>query len=161
MEHIADVGLVNAHAEGNRGHHDHAGAGHELVLVFVALGCAHASVIRQRGNAGFGEVFGHLLGVFARETVDDAVLPFAISRKLDYAIPSRLLAQIDFHAEMDVGAVKACYEQLPPPPEKLLHDVVAGRLVGCGCESPDGHIGQMSSYLRQSFVFGAERRPPL
>ena len=98
MQHIADVGLVYAHAESNRGHHDHAGPGHELVLVFVALGCAHASVIRERGDAGFGEVFGHLLGVFARETVDDAALPFAIPSELNYPIPGSLLAQVDFHA---------------------------------------------------------------
>ena len=117
MEHIADVGLVYAHAESNRGHHYHAGAGHELVLVFVALGCAHASVIRERGDASLSEVFGHLLGVFARETVDDAALPFAISGELNYAISGSLLAQVDFHAETDVRAVKARHEKLSPPPE--------------------------------------------
>ena len=51
VQHVADVGLVYAHAEGDRGHHHHAVAGHEYILVGVAIRLVHAGVIGQRGDA--------------------------------------------------------------------------------------------------------------
>ena len=161
MDHIAYVGLVYAHAEGDGGDHYHAGASHELVLVEAALGCAHASVIRERGDASFGKVFCHLLGVFAREAIDDAALPGTGSYELDDAIRSGSLADIDFHAEADVGAVETSHEQLSLLAEELAHDVVACGLIGCGGESPDRHIRQVCRELGEGFVFGSEGRSPL
>ena len=119
------------------------GASHELVLVEAALGCAHASVVGQGRDASLGELFSHLLGVFAREAIDDAALPGTGSHEPDDAICGCSLADIYFYAEADVGAIETGHEQLSMPAKELAHDIVAGGLVGRGGECPDGHIRQV------------------
>jgi len=60
----ADVGLVNAHAERNRRHHDHRAFAHEAILVEFACFRLLSRVIGDRQMTGIVEKVGDLLGIF-------------------------------------------------------------------------------------------------
>ena len=60
VRHKAHVGLVDAHAKRNRGHHHQAFFTQETVLVALAHGPVQACVVGQRGNAGVTQEFGDL-----------------------------------------------------------------------------------------------------
>ena len=67
-----DVGLVDAHAEGDRRDHDDAVLAQEARLVRGAGRAVEPGVVRQRRDALRGEELGGLLDRLAREAVDDA-----------------------------------------------------------------------------------------
>ena len=66
MQHEAHVGLVDAHAERGRRHHDPDGSVEEAVVDRVPAGPGHAGVVRGRGGAGGGDRLGEVLGPPAR-----------------------------------------------------------------------------------------------
>src|SRR5699024_2192864 len=71
----ADIGFVDAHAEGDRGDYDDTVLAEEPGLVLRAdLGRQH-SVIGQGGDAAGGERLGELVGTPSGEAVDDARVP--------------------------------------------------------------------------------------
>ena len=70
----ADVGLVDAHAEGDRRDHDDVVLAQEPLLVARALLGGHAGVVGQRPESLRGEPLGRLLGHLAREAIDDAAV---------------------------------------------------------------------------------------
>ncbi len=71
MVDVADVRLVDAHAEGDRGHDDAVLRLDEPVLRLAALVVLHAGVIGPRGEAGIGEPVGQLLGRSLQRDVND------------------------------------------------------------------------------------------
>ena len=70
----ADVGLVDAHAEGVRGHDDLAASFHEVILGGPALVGQQAGMVDDRAAFAFARPLriGHLFGPLARRGVDDA-----------------------------------------------------------------------------------------
>src|SRR5581483_5927172 len=72
VHHVADVGAIDSHAEGDRGHHHFQPLGHEVRLHRSTLGAGQASVIGRAADAVTGGSFGQLLDVPASLTVDDA-----------------------------------------------------------------------------------------
>ena len=55
VQHKAHVGLVDAHAEGDRGHHHRHVCAGELALIALACGVVQAGVIGQGRPAGFDQ----------------------------------------------------------------------------------------------------------
>ena len=68
----ADVGLVDAHAEGDGCDHDDAVLAHEPVLVPLAHVGVEAGVVGQRGDAFVVQPGGGLVDFLARLAIDDA-----------------------------------------------------------------------------------------
>ena len=100
----ADIGLVDAHAKGNRRHHD------QPVLLLKAhfdqpprLG-VHAGVVIARRMARLTQGLGQHLGLGPRAAIDDARLAPAGSGKAEDLV-ARLV--LDGKGQVDVGPVKA------------------------------------------------------
>jgi hypothetical protein len=68
----AHVGFVDAHAEGDRRHHDNAFIGNELVLVRVARAAVVSGVVSECAEPGGAQLPGKLIGLLARRAIDDA-----------------------------------------------------------------------------------------
>src|SRR5262249_53738188 len=75
VDDVADVGLVDAHAEGHGGHDDVAVVAAEGILGAGARPGLHAGVIGQRPHAVVAQELGHRLHRLARQAIDDAALP--------------------------------------------------------------------------------------
>ena len=71
MPDLADVGLVDAHAEGGGGDDDAVTRFHEAILAALALVARESCVIRLRGESGGSKFLGHHLAVLARAYIDD------------------------------------------------------------------------------------------
>ena len=104
VDHVADVGLVNAHAEGVGGHHHRLAVKLEVLLVLPALVLGQAGVVPGGGDALAAEKGAHLLHPRPGGAVDDAALPPALLHQVqeDGAL---LLRPED--VEEEVGPVKA------------------------------------------------------
>ena len=74
---IADIRLVDPHAEGDCRDDDQAGLLQEFVLIGVTDMTVHAGMIRERPKAVGIQGLGQLFNAFARCRVDDAALPLA------------------------------------------------------------------------------------
>ena len=74
VDHVADVGLVDAHAKGDRGHDRVGLVFDKRVLVAVPLVVGQAGVVGQRAIAQFRQGGGGLIHVLASDAVDDARL---------------------------------------------------------------------------------------
>ena len=158
VEDVAHVRLVDPHAEGDGGDDDHAGIGHEDVLVRLPLLLLHPCVIGERPNAVGRQHGGGLLGLLAREAVDDAALALVAG---DEAPQLTLPLALHLHRELDVGAVEAEHEVLRLAAEQLFGDVVAGHLVGRRRQRRDRDAGEERAQPAQILVFRAEGRAPL
>lgn len=94
MGHKAHIGLVDAHAEGNRRHHDHAVLAQEAVLVVLTHVLGQAGVIGQGIDAVLHQGLGQFLDTLARLAIDHA--GFALVLAFDKA--QQLVAYILFSA---------------------------------------------------------------
>ena len=158
VQHVAHVRLVDAHAEGDGGHHHHSHIGHESVLVRLPVLLVHACVVWKRAHAVRRQHGGGLLRLPARQAVHDAALALVARQKVPgLAFP--LLFQL--HRQPDVGAVEAQDERLHLAAEQALGDVLASDGVGGGGQRRDGNAREKVPEPAQVFVFGAERRTPL
>ena len=72
VDHEADVGFVDAHAERGGGHHDVEFVVEELLVDPVPLALLPAGVVRLGAQAAFGELGGVGLGVLAGGGVQQA-----------------------------------------------------------------------------------------
>ena len=156
VQHVANVGLVDSHPEGDGCRHDHPGAGHELILHFGSFAGGHTGVVGGGVYSRFPQLFGGLFGVFAGQAVDDAALPGPGPR----VFRDPFAAGGFLHRQMDVGPVEPVDEHPASVAEQFVGDVAAGGFVGGGGESPDGRPRQASGQVGQGFVFGAESRSP-
>ena len=77
----ADVGLVDAHAESDGGHHHDALLAQEAVLVAAAHIGVEPGVVGQRTDAFVVEPGRRLLHPLAALAVDDAGVAFVSSRR--------------------------------------------------------------------------------
>ena len=89
VKHEAHVGLVDAHAEGDRRADDDAVLLQEDVLVVRAHDVVEAGVIGQRPAPALGELARQLFGAPARGAIDDAALAGMRVEPFDQAGASR------------------------------------------------------------------------
>ena len=155
---VAHVGLVDAHAEGDGGDHDHAVPGHEGILIGLALGLVHAGVVGQGGNAVPLQQQRRRLGLLARQAIDDAALAAVFGRDRQQLF---LPVALERHREPDVGPVEAVDECLGVAAEQPLHDLAPGRGVRGGGEGGQRRFREQRTQPLQLRVFGPERRTPL
>ena len=103
----AHVGLVDAHPERGRRHHDAVGGGHEARLARVALGRAEPRVVGLGGEVGLAQALGDVLAARARARVDDGRPLRRIGQPGGQQRQARPLALHGRHVEGQVGAVDA------------------------------------------------------
>ena len=83
MDDVAHVGLVDAHAEGDRGD-NHLDALHqEIVLIGGARRGVHPGVVGPRADAVGHQQFGELLDLLAAQAVDDTALALVLLDEAD------------------------------------------------------------------------------
>ena len=159
----ADVGLVDAHAEGDRGDDRVDAAGHEGILRCMPR------VVRQAGMVGAGleatllEVLRHLLGRLLERHVDDRR---PLPRTLPRLEPAREQGQA-----IAVGAGRDPVREIRPP-KRRLHMVGLGDAEGAadvgrhrgrrrGRQRQDGADAELPGHVRQPQVLGPKVVPPL
>ena len=153
----ADVGLVDAHAEGVRRDDDTAFARLPAVLAQVLGRVVQPGVVVVGGDACGGEQFGHFLGVAPAAGVDDGSAGDAaqdvqqfLAIVLGSADDVGQVGPLEAHAE-DVGTGKA---------QSCLYVVhYLGR--GGGRQGEDGNAGQQVAHFGNLQVGGAEVVAPL
>ena len=99
-----DIGLVDAHAEGDGGAHDQAFLAQEAALVGGAFGSGQAGVVGQGGIALGRQPFGGFLDLLARQAIDDAGLALAAGQEAEQLLPGVVLFD---DGVADVRAVEA------------------------------------------------------
>ncbi len=153
------VGLVDAHAEGNGGHHHHAVFLDEPVLPLLALGGGEAGVIGERVDAVVDQHLRRLLHRPARETVDDPALAAMLVADETQQLAARIVLAGDGVA--DVRAVEALHELARVLQLQARDDLAPRGGVGRGRERDARYAGVTFSEHRELQVFGAEVVPPL
>src|SRR3546814_6879083 len=125
VRHKAHVGLVDAHAEGNRRHHDQPILAQEARWIAGARFRAEARVIRQRGNTLPAQEISRLLDPGARQAVDNA----AIARMVCVNDAQPLTPHFVFFDEAvtDVRTIEACTKLAGRHPFKRKHELAACR----------------------------------
>ncbi len=126
MDDETHVGLVDPHAEGDRGHDDIRLLHQEGVLVPGTGGGIHPRMIRQRLDAVGHEQFGQLLDLFAAQAIDDARLALML-----FDVPDDLAGDVGFGTYLieKVGTVERRleYRRIEHPEVLLYVELHLGR----------------------------------
>ena len=158
MNDPADVGLVDAHAEGD-GRADDAGlVPEEKILVAGPLGGIEAGVVGPRTEAAAGERLGDALGGGAAGAVDDAALGLTGADEIDDLFCGLILGD---DAVGEIGAVEAGDEGGGIAQAEVLDDVGADAAGRGGGEGHHGQTGQQVAEPGDLPVFGTEIVAPL
>ena len=157
--HEAHVGLVDAHAEGDGGHHHDGVLAQEAVLVLLPHRGVQARVVRQRGDAFVGQPHRGFFHLLAGAAVHDARFAFVLVAHEAHQLRARVVLLDDGVA--DVGPVEAGHEDARFVQRQPLHDVGAGDVVGGGGERHPRHLRKALVQLRQAQVLGPEIVAPL
>ena len=155
--HEAHVRFVDAHAEGDGGHHDHAAAMAETLQAGGPLRGRQPGVVRQgvvaRRHQGGGELFHALSGT----GIDDAgVAPLAGQEIEQLTSGFELVPQ----QVADVGTIEAGGEHRRPLQPQARHDLGAGAGVGGGGEGDAGNGPETLRQHGQLQVFRAGSHGP-
>ena len=154
----AHVRLVDAHAEGDRGHDHDAVLAQEAGLVCRACFRGEAGVIGQRVETALREGLGRRFDPLARHGVDDARLAPAAFEK-----GGELRPRVGFrlYPVPDVGPVEAADETLRAVQFQPLQDVPARHGIGGRRQCQSRHPGEAFAEHVQPQVVLAEIVPPL
>jgi len=159
MRDKAHVGLVDAHAKGDGGHHHHALAAQKLVLIGLAHLEIEPGVVGQGMDAGLRQHVGNFFHPFARLAIHHAGLARMLALDKAQELGAGILFLDDGVA--DVGPVETA-DKLPRRFQlQPLHDVGARERVGGGGERHAWHAGIALVQHRQRPVFGPKVVPPL
>ena len=153
----ANIGLVDAHAEGDGGaYHVHI-LHQEFILYFAALATIHTGVVGQGFDAVHLQQFCNLFGFLAAEAVDDTTLA-----AVGFDVLNDLLSNIRFRANLviQVGTVEGGFEQLRIQHTEVLLNVLLHLRRCSGCERHDGAIGYLLNDGAQSAILRTEVVPP-
>ena len=155
----AHIGLVDAHAEGDGGHHHHALFAQKPVLVVLAHPAVQPGVVGQRTDTGVHQSLCHIFHPLARLAIDDArialVLAFDEAQKLLHRLAL-------FHDGVaDVRSVETADEGTRILQLQALQDVGLRQVVGRGGEGHARHTGKAFVQNGQGPVFRAEVVTPL
>ncbi|MNQ75308.1 hypothetical protein D3C85_900950 [compost metagenome] len=160
MHHVADIALVDAHAEGDGGDDAVDLPGHEAALDRLARLMGHAGVIGAGGDAALAQAFGDLLGGLLLGDVDDARLPGLGPQPLDQ--PALLVGAADrLDQQVEVGPVEAGGDHIRRRDGELGLHVGDHRRRGGGGEQQ--HLGnaELALVVGQLEVVGTEVVAPL
>ena len=155
----AHVGLVDAHAERDRGDHDDAVLAQEAGLVRGARPAVEPGVVGQRGEALAGEELGGPVHRRAREAVDDAGVAGVLGAQQREQLAPRLVLGRD--AVLDVRAVEARDEVTRVAELEARRDLGLRGLRGRRREGDARHRGPALVQLREHEVVGPEVVAPL
>ena len=139
MKHETDIGFVDAHAEGDGRDHDDGRLGHEAALVEIAQLLVQPGVIGQRRDAILAKERRGLLGLLAREAIDDAALAAVLRDEGEQLF---LAVALGLDGEADVGTVEAEHNLVGLAVEQFGDDVGARDLVCRGGQGGDRHAGK-------------------
>ena len=156
----ADVGLVDPHAEGDRGDDD------DPFLLAKAFErppshrALEAGVIGERLDAVPDQELGRRFDLGAREAIDDArVVRMLVAHEREQ-LPPAAVVLVD-HAVAQVRAVEAGDEDPRVAEREALDDLAPGRRVGGRGERDPRHAGKTLGEKRQPQVLGSEVVSPL
>ena len=157
--HEAHIRLVDAHAEGDGRHDDHAVLTLEGGLHVAAFGGLQAGMVGTGVKALLLQEGRHLLGAVARRAVDDARFPLvAIADEAQQLLVA--IALLD-DPVADVGAVEAGDEGLGILQGQPVDDLAAGEIVGGGGERNTRHRRELVCQPAQTDVLGPKVVSPL
>ena len=160
VNHGADVGLVDAHAEGDGGHDDLQFAGLKGGLHALAGRRIKARVVSRRGNARRDSSVGQLLGSFARGGVDDGRTPRRIGQQAADRLRPLRHGKLD-HLNGQIVAPEAVDELGRLHHPQLRQNVGLHRRRGRGRQRQHRRRTQRGQVLAQHPVIGAEVVAPL
>ncbi len=147
------VGFVDAHAEGDRGHHDDIVFALKALLMGAPGGGIHAGVIGQRRPSGVAQICGDSFHSGPRVAIDDAGLA-APGRQELLELAARLVPGT--YLVVNVRPIEAGHEHRRVVERQAGEDLVAGaRLRGCG-EGDAWHPGVAAGEHPQTEVILAE-----
>jgi hypothetical protein len=159
MGHEAHVRFVDAHAEGDGGHHHGPLLPQEALLVALTHIGAQTGVVGQRRDPLALQPFRRVVGPAAGAHVDDpgrtGVFAADEGEQLG-PVPVFFAHPVD-----DVGAVETGHEAPGPRHFQALEDVRAGLAVGGGRKGQARHPGVAAGDAGDLEVLGAEVVPPL
>ena len=158
VQHEAHIGLVDAHAEGDGGHHDQALLMLEAALIFFPRLHLHAGVVGQGGEAVGVEGGGDVVRLALGEAIDDAALaPTGVEEAQHLLRRAGLLGG----AIADVGAVEAGDEAVVSADLQMVDDLRSrGRIRRRG-ERNARQVGEHVHEAGEGAVFGPEIMAPL
>ena len=158
MDDVAHVGLVDAHAEGDRGD-DHLDALHqEIVLIGGARRGVHPGVVGPRADAVGHQQFGELLDLLAAQAVDDAALALVL---LDEADDVVIDVALGTDLVVEVRTVERRLEDRSVGHPEVLLDVHLHLGRGCGREGDQRRRADLVDDRPDAAVLGAEIVAPL
>ncbi len=158
VQHEADIGLVDAHAERDRRHHDDAVLLQEDILVARSGRRLHAGVIGQRLDAGVAQEFRQFLGLAPRAAINDAALP-----PMRHDEIGDLLAAAGFcrHRQPQVGPIEAVDKHSGLTRKQPGQNVGARGGIGGRGESHGLHAAELRLHLAKPRIFRTEIMAPL
>ena len=165
VDHVAHIGLVDAHAERIGGDYDGHDVRDERLLVLGALAIGHARVVAPDRDTARPErvrkVSRKLIDRLARGAVHDAALVRMCQGII--ADPGRLcLVAHLLRAKVEIGAIEARHHRLGVMEPEHLHDVGAHALGGrCRKGGEHGALGKLLDELRDMQVGGPKILAPL
>ena len=140
VDDVADVGFVDAHAEGDRRADDARFVAEELVLVPAAFLLREPGVIRHGTDAVLGELAREGLGAGAARTVDDPAVLLPFADELQHLLVSGRLGR---DAVAEVGAVEAGDVDRRFRELELRNDVLAHAARGRRGQRHERHAGNL------------------
>jgi len=141
MHDEADVGLVDAHAEGVGGDHHARAARHERFLRLGALARTELAVVKRDRLIGRLQGIEGLLRGLHRGSVDDAAAGLLAHQFDDAALAIRLLRHL-LDRELQVGAVGAGIDEAGARNAQVLHDIRRHLLARGGREREHGRAAE-------------------
>jgi len=152
VEDGADVGLVDAHAEGDSGDDDVQFSSLEVALDTLADAGLEAGVV---GGGAASEHGGEVLGGLARGGVDDGGAVLRLAEDLGGELVTLGLGHLD-DLDVEVVATEAVDEERGLLELELGDDVALDRRCGGGGEGDDGSGTEGREVVAESPVVGAE-----
>ena len=138
MDDPADVGFVDAHAEGDRGADDARVVAEKHFLIAGAFLGGETGVIRAGEETAPGEGIGDALGRGTARAVDDTALVFALADEIDDLFRGFVFGD---DAVSEIRAVEAGDKRLRVAELQVSDDVFAHAARGGGGECHHGHVG--------------------
>ena len=157
MDDEPDVGLVDAHAEGDGGANDPDLVAQKLVLAGRAVPGLHSSVIRGRLDPIGLQALGQAFGALAALTIDD---PALLEARADERQRLVVRAGLRSHPIRQVGAIETGQVATGLAQMQLLNDVPAHALRGRGGQRHHRHFRKKAAQLGKLAVFGPEIMAP-
>ena len=158
MDDKTDIGLVDAHAEGDGGDDDLYPVVDKFFLGMGALPVGQAGVIGQCPIARFEQLPGNLLCPFTAQAVDDPGLPLPGTKEPDKLLEGvdLVLHQVPDSRSIETGDKAAGVTQAQP-----VDNVCARMGLGGGGQGHDGNVGEPAAEVAELSIFRPEIMAPL